>query len=65
MTFKKGIEVKDAKLGQILDVEWQPIETDNVKANKESLKELDKVLDGLELTTEELKRLNLIIQATK
>ena len=68
MSFKKGLNVSNSvdTIGEILDVEWSPLETDTVEFNKHSLKDLDKVLDDmLPLTPEMQKKLEIIIKATK
>lgn len=45
--------------------EAMPLKTDAVKFNKHSMKDLDKVLDTIQLTPSEMAKLKQIIEATK
>ena len=45
--------------------EAMPLTTNAVKLNKHSMKDLDKVLDQIKLTSEEMTKLKQIIEATK
>jgi hypothetical protein len=42
-----------------------PLSTDAVKLNKKSMKDLDKVLDAIQLSPEEMARLKQIIEASE
>ena len=45
--------------------EAMPLTTDAVKFNKHSMKDLDKVLDTIQMTSSEMTKLKQIIEASK
>tara|TARA_Y100000389_G_C17463926_1_gene523927 strand:+ start:1371 stop:1580 length:210 start_codon:yes stop_codon:yes gene_type:complete len=64
--FKKGVSIAEVLPHTIKMVgKEMPLTTDAVEYNKHSLKDLDKVLEQIEFTPEQLAKLKQIIEANK